>query len=123
MTIAERFWCKVARKTSIECWLWKAGLGIKGYGRFWNGKTRYAHRIAFELWWGVVLPSWLQVCHDCPGGDNRLCCNPNHLFISDAKGHGADKAAKKQMSHGPQHAKRIREAIARSRESQARQGH
>ncbi len=27
------------------------------------------------------IPSGLEVMHNCPGGDNRKCCNPNHLSL------------------------------------------
>src|SRR6266542_3875168 len=99
--IGVRFWAKVERRGESECWPWKAGLS-KGCGHFGEGNKTWttAPRLAFELWWGVVLPRRLDVCHDCPGGDNPLCCNPAHLFISDRKGHMADRAKKGQVARG-----------------------
>lgn len=103
MTIGERFWSKVDVRGLNECWLWQARLFTNGYGQFKQlAGNRNAHRVAFELWWGVALPRWLQVCHDCPGGDNKACCNPAHMFLSDAKGHGEDRALKGQMPRGDQ---------------------
>lgn len=98
----ELFWSLVDRRGPDECWLWKAGKS-GGYGEFWVPKlkrNRGAHRIAFELWWGVTLLRRLHVCHNCPGGDNPACCNPAHLLIGDNKWHGMDRAAKGQMPRG-----------------------
>lgn len=104
MTLAERFWSKVAIAGPNECWLWQGYQAIKGHGGFSiKGKMENSHRIAFELWWSVDVPRWLDVCHGCPEGDVKLCCNPAHLFISDAKGHMADKLAKRQMRLGSDH--------------------
>jgi hypothetical protein len=39
-----------------------------------------ASRFAWELTFGPI-PKDLEVCHNCPGGDNPACCNPAHLFL------------------------------------------
>jgi hypothetical protein len=47
LSTAERFWQHVDR--SGECWVWTRAK-IKGYGAFrLDGRTVYAHRIAWEL--------------------------------------------------------------------------
>lgn len=78
----ERFWSKVDKDSSDNgCWLWK-GIRVGGYGEFATarGNSKLTHRIAWELINGEI-PAKLEVCHNCPNGDNRGCCNPAHLFL------------------------------------------
>lgn len=99
----EDLWSKILVFSPNECWIW-GGMVKNGYGRTRkDGKDIRAHRAAFEFHWGIAIPSWLHVCHDCPGGDNKLCCNPDHLFLADAVGHVADKIAKGQFLRGDRH--------------------
>lgn len=78
--MAEKFWTKVNIQEPDDCWEWIAArneargcYGVLGI----NGKTKRAHRVAFELIFGPI-PEGKQICHDC---DNPPCCNPNHLFL------------------------------------------
>jgi hypothetical protein len=61
--------------TSGECWTWTGSL-VRGYGsvRF-EGKTRQAHRLVYELLVGAI-PEGLQLDHLCR---NTACVNPDHL--------------------------------------------
>lgn len=69
-----RFWAKVDR--SGDCWIWTGALQSKGYGSFrLNGRTRLAHRLAYESGHGPIAPG-LQVDHLCRV---RRCVNPGHL--------------------------------------------
>ena len=75
------FWKSVNRGRDDECWDWKGDIDIvSGFGvstKLVSGGevTRYAHRIAFILTYGVV-PAGHVIRHFCR---NKLCCNPEHL--------------------------------------------
>lgn len=82
----ERFWSKVDRRDSDECWLWTACItkpskyGSGGYGLFYMGKDAKprlatAHRVAYE-WLVGPIPAGLQLDHLCRV---RHCVNPAHL--------------------------------------------
>jgi hypothetical protein len=90
--VRDRFWGKIRLGADHECWLWMAGCSGDGYGAFWfEGRQVSAHRMAFQLRWGVILPTWVQVLHDC---DNPICCNPAHLFLGTPLDNMRDKMAK-----------------------------
>lgn len=59
-----------------ECWPWPGAKIPDGYGRVkFNGRTRYAHRVAYELHVGPI-PDRLMLDHIC---HERDCFNPSHL--------------------------------------------
>lgn len=96
-SIPERFWSKVERGSANECWNWTATVLRSGYGAFKieGRKNGLAHRIAYELTHGEIPHGdhfgTTCVCHRC---DNRLCCNPNHLWLGTNADNVRDRDAK-----------------------------
>jgi hypothetical protein len=105
----ERFWSCVDK--SGDCWNWARGKSRHGYGRFrLKGEQIYAHRFAFEITYGTVLPG-LCICHTC---DNPSCCNPKHLWVGTATDNMRDRDRKGRgrygFSLGPKQLKRRQQA-------------
>lgn len=57
------------------CWIWQGGITDGGYGTFFDGHTRRAHRWAYQRFVGSV-PVGLELDHLCR---QKLCVNPSHL--------------------------------------------
>jgi hypothetical protein len=100
--VGDRFWSRV-NKTET-CWLWTASVNKRsGYGQFFfNGRQQTSHRVAYELSYGPV-PDGLEVCHNCPNGDNPRCVNPTHLFAGSHADNMRDMANKGRAMHGDRH--------------------
>lgn len=98
-----RFWSKVSKRGPNECWLWNAGKTGQGYGAFiFRGKGTTASRVAYILTFGEISDE-AEVCHDCPGGDNRACCNPAHLWLGTHKENMVDALVKgRKIAKGEQ---------------------
>jgi len=95
-----KFWSKIDRRSDSECWLWQGNRYHNGYGQHIAcGRTMRAHRIAFLLGHGID-PAPFLVCHTC---DQRLCCNPKHLWLGTAVQNSRDAVAKGRMAHGDDH--------------------
>ena len=96
--ISEQFERRYIPEPNSGCWLW---LGMiqpgNGYGLFWNGeKSKRAHRVSWEIHYGEITPG-LHVLHRC---DNRLCVNPDHLFLGSHQDNMGDRN-RKGRARGP----------------------
>lgn len=96
-----RFWEKVNKQGSDDCWLWTAFIDKNGYGLFRlnSNKQVRAHRISYEIAFGEFAQT-LLVCHRC---DNPSCVNPKHLFLGTVTDNNRDKIKKKRDSRGVTH--------------------
>jgi hypothetical protein len=87
--VTSRFWSQVCKTDG--CWLWQGDISTRGYGRFSMGMGKIlAHRFAYELTYGLILPG-LFCCHHC---DVRLCVRPDHLFLGTQKDNLVDMSRK-----------------------------
>ena len=87
---------------SEECWEWRGKLMSSGYGTISVNKRHWGtHRLAYTLWVGPI-PDGLLVCHHC---DNKVCCNPAHLFVGTHQDNNADMRAKGRQNPAPRWAR------------------
>lgn len=78
--VSQRFWPKVDRRGSDECWEWQGARRGRGYGAFGvpGGKNVDAHRMSYALAHNLdPLNMPFVVRHTC---DNPPCVNPAHLI-------------------------------------------
>jgi hypothetical protein len=91
----DRFWSKVNKGKSDECWNWTAGHDKYGYGKFSiRGREVSSHRVAYQIANGSI-PNGLCVLHKC---DNPPCVNPAHLFVGTHADNVHDKCKKGRAS-------------------------
>lgn len=95
------------------CLVWTGTKSRAGYGQVrCDGRTEYLHRLSWKIAYGDI-PRGMEVCHDCPGGDNPACWEPKHLFLgthlenmSDARAKGrlaGFRASPEQLPRGEHH--------------------
>ena len=94
----ERFWRRVEKAESpYDCWGWKGDIA-GGYGRmYFDTRTRLAHVISWFLDNGYWPEKGELVCHKC---DNRLCTNPNHLYLGNMKTNIRDRCERNRSAVG-----------------------
>lgn len=94
----QRFWSRL--KKDEECWNWSRSTN-NGYGWFCIrhkgfSKNYYAHRLSWELTNGEIEDGQC-VLHRC---DNKLCANPDHLFLGSVDDNMKDKVLKRRQLKG-----------------------
>lgn len=74
------------------CWFWMNAIAWNGYGVVnVGGRSTRAHRLSYEVFHNVKLPSSIDVCHLC---DIRCCVNPEHLFAGSRSDNMSDCSKK-----------------------------
>lgn len=119
LSLEERFWPKVARRSDSECWLWIGAKTKRGYGTLSfrvNGQRKrlLAHRASVMVS-GRTIPAGLEVMHTC---DVPGCVNPTHLQIAthaenmrDAFAKGITTPVKSRISLPYEHVLEIRASV------------
>lgn len=108
ITMLERFWLRVDRRGSDECWPWtgaqsKAGYGMLGLPRNMRRGTKsvQATHIALGIA-GVRRPSvHAMALHSC---DNPCCVNPAHLRWGDHADNAEDAVDRRRYKVGAKRA-------------------
>lgn len=90
-----RFLSKIIINQETGCWIWTASTR-GGYGYFWYDKSESAHRVSYEHFIGPI-PDGLDVLHTC---DNKLCVNPEHLFVGTHQDNMFDMSEKGRSTIG-----------------------
>lgn len=129
MRTSESFWKKVKISGLDDCWEWQgARTGPNKYAQtcyYSDGRLYYVHRIAYHLTREPIPLSAPKdqtafgfVLHSC---DNRICCNPAHLFLGTQSDNLFDMQKKKRHPRAKlsvEQVKEIRRRAATKQESQ-----
>jgi len=107
ITVKERFEDKVMPITETGCHIWTAGVDTSGYAMISiKGRSVKASRVSYEMYVGEIPKGYgyhgTCVLHKC---DNRLCVNPDHLFLGSQKDNVLDMVKKNRQATGPRNAK------------------
>jgi hypothetical protein len=91
--ISIRFWNNIRIGKKQDCWPWLGSKSKNGYGKTKvKGVTISTHRLSAKLS-GIKIDG-ISILHQC---DNRICCNPNHLFGGSQKQNVRDAVSKGRM--------------------------
>ena len=99
LDLIDRFNAKWKLNSRTECWEWIAATWGSGYGQIKWPRARkqvQAHRLSFLIHKGDI-PKGRCVLHRC---DNRLCVNPEHLFLGSKLDNARDMVSKRRHCFG-----------------------
>lgn len=100
-TFPQRFRSKV--KKTESCWLWTHSVSVGGYGQIARGGSHHKPIVANRASWILnrgPIPEGFWVLHDCPGGDNPCCVNPDHLWLGTHEDNWKDALKKGAYEKG-----------------------
>lgn len=88
----DRFLSSFTKRLDKYCWEWNGTINNYGYGVMYREKYKriLAHRMSWIHYKGE-LPDDKCVLHHC---DNRVCVNPNHLFLGSRDDNNKDMVSK-----------------------------
>lgn len=117
-TDEQRFLSNVGKADANGCSLWQGSVAQNGYGVISiKGVNQYTHRVAWQLAHNALIPAGLYCLHStvCT---SRLCCNPKHLRLGDAKANALDRivcgrSGKGESKPHPKFTSAEKETIAR----------
>lgn len=92
--LRKKFWANVDIKNRNDCWNWKSFLydHKDGYGGFkYSNSPLRAHRVSWVISFEMPIKKGLVIAHSC---DNRICCNPDHIFIGTQMANHKDATQK-----------------------------
>lgn len=70
------------RYEASGCHVWISAKDKGGYGKFrLNGKSERPHRVVWQVVNGTIPPGYV-LRHTC---NNKLCCNPKHMYMEKMK--------------------------------------
>lgn len=94
-TLILRIKSRIQIDGTTQCWNWP-GSTAKGYGQIkYGGVKLLVHRVMAQTFLGKGCSGF--VLHRC---DNRLCCNPDHLFFGTHVDNMDDMKAKGRSTAG-----------------------
>jgi len=80
-----------------SCWIWTKSLNWDGYAHTsLGGKSISVHRVSYLIHKGDI-PAGMVVRHCCPGGENRACVNPDHLYLGSHQDNMLDRAQRRRV--------------------------
>lgn len=94
------FWYMASESPPDEnCWDWKGGTLVRGYGSFRMGQVAHlAHRTSYKIFNGDVGD--LHVLHSC---DRRICVQPAHLHLGTTTDNMRERDERGRTSMGERH--------------------